>query len=376
MADRLSYDVVIVGGGFYGCCLALFLRSVTESILVIEQDDSLLNRASRINQARIHMGFHYPRSFVTAQRSRQLQSRFVADFSSAVIDDFSMLYAIARRRSMVSAERFYRTFSNLQAPFSKASASDTALFNSALVESVFTCQEFAFDWSVLRDLLIEKLGEKGIDVRLGAKVEAIDFRGQTAELQLEKGDTIGARSVFNVSYAGINELLKNSGLQPLEIKHELTEIALVEPPEELRGKAVTVMDGPFFSFMPYPSRGLYSLTHVRYTPRASWTSATTEELRGTERETRWRHMVLDATRYLPCSATAKYRESLYTEKTTLVRNERDDGRPILLHRHHEAPPVYSVMGGKIDNIYDLFELLQQVDPRFRLAHPGFVSGCI
>ena len=47
-------------------------------------------------------------------------------------------------------------------------------------------------------------------------------------------------------------------------------MALVEPPAELGGAAVTVMDGPFFSLMPYPSRGLFTLSHVRYTPHCSW----------------------------------------------------------------------------------------------------------
>ena len=83
-----DYDVVIVGGGFYGCCLALFLRSVTSRILVVEAGTGLLERASRVNQARIHTGFHYPRSFTTAMRSRALQERFMRDFKHAVVSRF------------------------------------------------------------------------------------------------------------------------------------------------------------------------------------------------------------------------------------------------------------------------------------------------
>ena len=32
---------------------------------------------------------------------------------------------------------------------------------------------------------------------------------------------------------------------------ELAELALIEPPEELRPFGITVMDGPFFSCMPF-----------------------------------------------------------------------------------------------------------------------------
>jgi len=41
-----------------------------------------------------------------------------------------------------------------------------------------------------------------------------------------------------------------------------------------------------------------------------------------------------------------------------VRNEIDDGRPILMERSQSAPGIYSIMGGKIDNIYDIIERLE------------------
>lgn len=54
------------------------------------------------------------------------------------------------------------------------------------------------------------------------------------------------------------------------LKHGLTELALVEVPDRHRGLGVTVMDGPCFSLMPFPARGLHTLSHVRYTPHAHW----------------------------------------------------------------------------------------------------------
>jgi len=375
---KSDFEFAIIGGGFYGCSLALFFRSISERIAVIEAGEKLFERASRVNQARLHSGFHYPRSFVTAMRCGILHRRFAKDFQHAIITDFDMLYAIASRRSKVSAARFLRMFKSLDASISRAAPRHRALFNTELVEEVFVCKEFAFDWTILRDRIAAQLDTCGIRVLLGKRVEDLSAKANGAVLTLNSGDTIAARYVFNVTYANINNVLRRNGFQQLNLKHELAEISLVQPPAELEGCAVTVMDGPFFSTMPYPSKRLYSLTHVRYTPHYAWVDDDTTEHSPYEiatslpRQTRWRHMMMDARRYVPCLAGMRYQESLFEVKTVLVKNERDDGRPILLNSHIEAPYLYSVMGAKIDNVYDLFEALPKVNAEWRNADARYV----
>lgn len=371
-ADHSDYDVVIIGGGFYGCCLALYLRSLTNRILIIEAADELLTHASRVNQARIHTGFHYPRSFVTALRSRQLQSRFVRDFSEAVQDDFTMLYAVARWGSKVSAGRFLRMFEDMGAPIEEASAQELALFDTEKISGVYRCHEYAFDWTALRDRLTDQLCKAGIPIWRGVSAERVRPAGEGVQVELDSGRSLAARRVFNVTYANLNALLQQSELKPLALKHELTEIALTVPPADLAGKAVTVMDGPFFSCMPYPSEKLYSLTHVRYTPHYSWVDqpgrpSAMEVGRSLPQEPRWRHMMLDSARFMPCLKDCQYDHSLFEVKTVLMKSEKDDGRPILLRRHDDAPGLFSILGAKIDNIYDLFEALPKVDEKLKGA---------
>lgn len=374
-----QYDIIVVGGGFFGCCLALFLRSKTDRILVIEAEDSLLSRASQANQARVHTGFHYPRSFVTALRSRQLQSRFVAEFREAVRDDFAMLYAVSRWGSKVSSGRFLRMFEDMGAPISKASDGECALFDESLISGVFRCHEYAFDWTVLRDRLSDQLKRAGIEVRHGVRAERIERSSRGISVELDVGENVSAPLVFNVTYANLNRLLLKSGLKPLALKHELAEVALVEPPSALKGLAVTVMDGAFFSCMPYPSTGHYSLTHVRYTPHFSWmdnAEATFADSKDRQfpTESRWRHMKLDSARYMPCLAECKYDRSLFEVKSVLMKSEKDDGRPILLRRHSDAPGLFSILGAKIDNIYDLFDALPQLDDRLTGADDSFLMS--
>jgi hypothetical protein len=77
-------------------------------------------------------------------------------------------------------------------------------------------------------------------------------------------------------------------------------------------------------------------------------------------ETRVDRMIRDASRYIPIIAKSNYRESLFEVKTVLERNEFDDGRPILFRGSTTTPGLYSVLGGKIDNIYDIVESIDKL----------------
>jgi glycine/D-amino acid oxidase-like deaminating enzyme len=365
MAER-AYDGIVVGAGFYGLSLALHLSANGRRILVLEADREPMSRASMVNQARVHGGFHYPRNFVTALRSFHNYQRFVDDFRPAIVDDFQMLYAIARHHSKVNAKRFETMFTAMGASIAVATPSQRALFDSDRVEMVFMCRESAVNCASLRDLLLERLAGQPVDLRLGTQTVRIK-RGENGTLNVIQSDrtSVSAPFVFNVTYSQLNTLVADSGARPIPLKHELTEVALVEPPTQLAGLAVTVMDGPFFSIMPFPARKLYSLTHVRYTPHAAWHDGAGAEnpytvVERLPRDSYWRHMVCDAQRFMPALANLAWRESLFTIKTVSLNNNRDDGRPILFRPEPELPGLYSILGSKLDNIYDLFELVDSL----------------
>ena len=156
----------------------------------------------------------------------------------------------------------------------------------------------------------------------------------------------------------INQITGSSGLEIIPLKYEMAELCLVRVPESLRHMGVTIMCGPFFSCMPFPPRGLHTLSHVRYTPHYHWFDGERDIDKprfGFDREserTAFPHMIRDARKYLPILADCEYVDSLWEVKTILPRNEIDDGRPILYKPHHGIPNHHVVMGGKIDNVYD------------------------
>src|SRR5262245_6474321 len=98
-----TYDVVVIGGGFFGCMIAVHLRRHHARVALLERGGRLLGRASYNNQARAHNCYHYPRSVLTAYRSRINFPRFVAQFGDCIDSDFEKYYAIARMFSKVTS---------------------------------------------------------------------------------------------------------------------------------------------------------------------------------------------------------------------------------------------------------------------------------
>ena len=222
-----------------------------------------------------------------------------------------------------------------------------------------------------------QLDKVDLQPRLNTRVEDLEETGDGVIVRLSTGEELLAGHVFNVTYAGINTLLRKANRPVASLKYEITEIALVRPPEPLSGYGVTVMDGPFFSVMPYPAEALYSLTHVRYTPHHSWKYGTNDAdpyaiLERLPLQTRQRFMIKDSGRFLPCLEEAEWVKSIYDVKTVLLKNENDDGRPILYQRRPKDSRIISILGGKIDNIYDLFELVRMTNQEWQKADDRFV----
>jgi glycine/D-amino acid oxidase-like deaminating enzyme len=361
------YDVAVIGGGFYGCAFALFAREQEERVVLIEKEPDLLTRASYVNQARVHHGYHYPRSVMTAQRSAINFPRFVQEFRACLDESFDMVYAIARD-SKVTADQFVRICERIQAPVKAAPDRYRQLFDAALIERVFVVKEVAFDAVKLRALFKQKLDALGVDVLYERTVEKVIPCDEGHGLDVVMApDSFGlcARRVVNCAYAGINTILRNSGLPLVPLKYEISELPLVEVPPALKAVGVTVMDGPYFSAMPFPPRGLHTLHHVRYSPHDFWHDPETyrdayRDLAQRTRRSNFEFMVRDASRYLPMFRQSRQVGSLFEVKTVLPRNEVDDGRPIFLRMDYGMEGFSVVLGAKIDNIYDALEAWRRV----------------
>jgi hypothetical protein len=244
--------------------------------------------------------------------------------------------------------------------------------NPALIEECFSVVEYAFDAHKLRDLMLKRIDRKSISYSLNTSAEMVSQHGDGLLIELKNSktdeyETIYADHVFNCTYSRINYIHNKSEIKIVPLKHEMTEMCLVKVPDELNSIGLTVMCGPFFSVMPFPSIGIHSFSHVRYTPHYEWSDSEDSYndahfvYDNADRYSAWHYMRKDAARYIPLLADCEYVKSIWEVKTVLPRSESDDSRPILFMPNYGMKGFHSIMGGKIDNVYDVIDSITSLN---------------
>ena len=326
-------DAVVIGGGFYGSVIAIYLAKYRglKNIILIEKESELLRRASYNNQARVHNGYHYPRSLITAYRSHVNLLKFIDEYSSVIFRNTKMLYAIAKY-SKTNAKQFVNFCKRIGIKIHPAETSQRSLFDRRQIEDVFLVEEYVFDSTKLLSCIKNNLLESHVSISLKSCVTSIhQEKNQNSIVNIitDQGlkKSISCRYIFNCAYSGINQFKGNLAGSVKNIKHEITELALIRPPKVIEGMGITVMDGPFFSILPFPIKKLHTLSHVRYTPHMSWVDKPEidpyQKLASYKCDSHFNHMIRDAGKYIPAMLDSNYIESMFEVKTILSNNEID-----------------------------------------------------
>lgn len=342
-------SLVVVGGGFYGVSIAVHSALAGEKVTLLEARSDLMRSASWFNQARIHGGYHYPRALTTAARSRANYASFVERYRGCVDDSYTSVYAIARG-GLTNARKFRRVMNLIGAPLTNASPSIRKLLDPKKIEEAWVTQEAVFNADLLREHIRDELDSAGVDVHLGVTVANIEERAD--EVVLSALDATYAADRVVVATYGESGGILPADTQFSSLQCEPCEMAIVEVPDELKNMGITIMDGPYFSLLPFPPLGLHTLSHVRYTPHGAYRSFEAAAVAvAAGPRSRADRMIVDSARYLPALRSAVHRESIWGVKVVPGRREGDDARPIIA-RTSQGGRVLSLLGSKIDNIFD------------------------
>ncbi len=377
----IQYDKIIIGAGLYGLYAADFCAGKGQHILVLEYDSTPFGRATYINQARVHMGYHYPRSLTTAVKSAGYFRRFVEDFGFCIHDKFDQIYATSDQFSWTSAKQFLEFCRAAgikceEAPVSK-------YFKPGMCDGAFLTEEYTYDAKILQKFYEDRLYRNpNVDFSFEARIQTIMKQDKSFLVEMEDGRCYEAPYVLNATYASVNQIIdKVEGIEKelFGIKYELCEIILCNPSKTLQDTGITVMDGPFFSIMPFGKTGLHSLTAVTFTPHVTsydakpvfscqsgaghgGMSCTPDNLGNCSKcpnkpDSAWPYMSHLADKYLKPEYEYSYVKSLYSMKPILKSSEVDDSRPTAIKVMNRQPVFVSVLSGKINTVYDLDEYL-------------------
>jgi len=371
----MEFDKIILGAGLYGLYAALYCAQRGQHVLVLEYDEAAFKRATYINQARIHMGYHYPRSYSTAIKSAGYFNRFNKDYSFCVLDKFDQIYATSSNFSWSNAEQFKQ--------FCKAvnirceEISPTRYFKNGYCDGAFITEEYTYDAQILKKYFLEQLKDyPKVIIKYGCRVKDIENNGNSYEITLIDDVKFKSSFVLNATYASVNQIQNLLGFEMFRIKYELCEIILCNVSDSLQNIGLTVMDGPFFSIMPFGKTGFHSLTSVTFTPHVTCKESLPKfncQKRSngfcspknlgncndcpSKPESAWPYMSKLAHKYMRDELLFEFDHSLYSMKPILLASEIDDSRPTVVRTFSEKPTFVSVLSGKINTVYDLDEIL-------------------
>lgn len=376
------FDFVIIGGGIFGCYAALYLAGKGARVALLEKEGRLFQKASLVNQARLHGGYHYPRSIATAALSDEHKERFTTEHRHFVNFSFEKYYAIDRFGSFTDPLQFERFCQHLDIRCERISEHN--LFNFNRLEALYRTEEYSFDPVLLREFYREKVeNTAGISVFKNTIVESATTNSKEWKIEITtknqqprtSNQQLETPTVINATYAATNAVNRLFGVGDLALTHEISEIAFVASPQ-FAGKGLTVMDGPFGSIMPYGLSGLLSLSSVAYThhkisydnlPRFDCQTPDDPRCRPEapgictdcprRPDSNAYKMLAQMRQYFSENVQFEHLFSYFTIKSKLKASYIDDGRPTEISMLRSEPRFYCLFAGKINSIYEVEKIV-------------------
>jgi hypothetical protein len=355
MSDLIKYDVIVIGGGIFGCLTAIELSKKGLRVQLHEKNDQIMIGASLNNQNRLHLGYHYPRDLETASQCQKGFEAFKTRFSECILEKFCNAYFISSTDSNVKFTDYKKFCEAANLPIRKIDLDNFIPTLQNIDGGLFT-DEVVYDSSILKRLVLKELEKESVDVVTKSNVKSIYDKGIGFVIKTEQ-ESFETLSVVNCTYANFNDFNKELGLVSQRLQFELTIVPIIKWRKGLDPIGITVMDGKFFTVLPFGKTNNYLLYHVDHTVQ--------ETIVRSHYPTEWRNtkdyvgedvaieafnkMKLASSKWLPSILDAEYIDYLTTVRVVLADVESTDRRPSLISRANLSSPFYNLFSGKIDH---------------------------
>jgi len=251
----------VIGGGIFGSYVASKIASKNIDVSLFESESVLMAKASSINQARLHTGMHYPRDLNTASTTLKVYKRFISQFNES-ITYFDQYYAVASKNSKITGQEFLDFAKILGIDYTEENPAK--FFKRGKADLLIKVPEATFDIDLIRQIILNQLNKHNVKICYESEVHKVIDNFNSVSL-LIKNDRHDFDKIIICTYGMSKSFAGKLGIDLLNIENQVCEV-LIGNFHGLTGSGLTLMDGNFWSTMPYGSSDMHSLTHVEFTP--------------------------------------------------------------------------------------------------------------
>lgn len=235
--------VAIIGSGWFGCHIAIFLLKKNIQVSVLEKRNDIFLGSSGFNQFRFHKGFHYPRSKSTINEIKINSQKFYKDYKRFIKFPSQNYYSIAKKESLIDFDTYKDILKANNIKFKNCKKSN--FFNYDNLEGVVQTNEGVILNNKIKKFFKKKLRKK------------IIFNTEVKNIKKLKKD-------FDLVIDCTNNTFKN--YYPKIINYVLTVSFIFKSKKNISLPSLTVMDGDLPSIYYYSDKkNYYTLTHSKYT---------------------------------------------------------------------------------------------------------------
>jgi len=342
--------ICVLGAGWFGCFISSELIKKRHLVDVYEKEKDIFQNASGNNQNRLHLGFHYPRSYRTIKLSidgYKIFKKKLNLFSKKIKNNF---YAVSQSKgNKINFKKYCSILKFTKLKFKNIAPRFLPYLKN--VEGIIKCDE--------EMILVEKAKKYYKSILKGN----IFFNQEIKIINKKKSKFIVAKKEYDVVinctwFQFYNKKIRN-------MIYEYCTILLYKSVKK-NHPAVTIMDGPFFTLYPWDQNknyGLYSVKNSRMLDDKNFNNLKKKVSKTVNKSflQSVRKKIEDEYSYFYPSFKKNFRFVKFLNSYRTILKNKEDSRVCLVI---EKNNFIDIMSGKIDHVFYALKKVEQCLKKF------------
>ena len=343
--------IAIIGSGFFGSTCALILSKFFK-VHLFEKKNEILCGASRANQMRFHLGYHYPRSLKTIKEVKKAKRSFIRFYGQDIFGKTKNYYGISKVNSKTSYKKYIKFLKKNNLKFKKIPKHDFSNF----IEGGIISEEKNLNFFKIKKKILKKIKKSNIKLNLNTEFKKSMLKNYS--------------KVIIAVYDQNNLVLKKLGFtKHKKHKFELVEKILIKLPIQYRNKSYMVIDGQFVCLDPYLGTKYHLLSHNKFSKidvkKSKYPIFSNKRkkylnlgLIKKKKISKYNEFIKDGSKYLPFLENSKYVSSFFVTRAINLNKEKTDERTNEIKVYKNK--VITIFSGKWNTCVDISNEIKKI----------------